>query len=346
MDAFYAAIEQRDNPALRGKPIAVGGSERRGVVATASYEARKFGVYSAMPSLTAKRKCPSLVFVPSRAAVYREVSKQIREIFFEYTDLVEPLSLDEAFLDVTSNEKQIPSATLLARELKERIRKETKLTASAGVSINKFLAKIASDFQKPNGLTVVPPEKAVPFIEALPIEKFYGVGKVTAKKMHKLSVYNGADLRQWTKEKLIRHFGKSGNYYFDIAHVQDERPVNPARIRKSLGAERTFRSDLVADQDIYTSLKGITEEVMRRMEKANITGKTVTVKIKFSDFRQITRSITVDKVVNSFDKLWELAQTLLLKVDLDTKQIRLLGITLSNFDTGEISTSEQLEMEF
>ncbi len=346
MDAFYAAVEQRDNPELRGKPIAVGGSERRGVVATASYEARKFGVRSAMPSLTAKRKCPALIFVPSRFDVYRSVSKQIRNIFFDYTDLVEPLSLDEAFLDVTVNKKGIQSATLLAKELKQRIKAKTQLTASAGVSINKFIAKIASDFQKPDGLTVIPPEKAVKFIEALPIEKFYGVGKVTAKKMHKLSIYDGADLRRWSKEKLIQHFGKSGNYYFDIAQVLDERPVNPTRIRKSLGAERTFRSDLVSNQDIYSSLKDITEEVMRRMRKANVTGKTVTVKIKFADFRQITRSITIDNVVNSFDKLWELAQKLLLKVNLETNKIRLLGVTLSNFDSGEISTTKQLEMEF
>jgi DNA polymerase-4 len=244
MDAFYAAVEQRDFPELRGKPVAVGGSAKRGVVASASYEARKYGVRSAMPSITAKRQCPDLIFVKHRFDVYKEVSQQIRAIFLEYTDLVEPLSLDEAFLDVTEPKKGPLSATLIAQEILYRINQTTNLTASAGISFNKFLAKVASDINKPNGYKVIPPDEAIPFLEQLKIEKFFGIGKVTAKKMHKMGIHRGADLKKMTEIKLVTYFGKAGRHYYRIVRADDKRPVNPNRIRKSIGAERTFSEDI------------------------------------------------------------------------------------------------------
>jgi DNA polymerase-4 len=346
MDAFFASVEQRDNPGLRGKPVAVGGSERRGVVATASYEARRFGIHSAMPSLTAKRRCPQLIFVRPRFQAYRTVSLQIREIFSEYTDLIEPLSLDEAFLDVTKNKKCMQSATIIARELKQRILRETQLTASAGVSMNKFLAKIASDYQKPDGLTVITPDQALMFIDQLPIEKFFGIGKVTAEKMHKLEIYTGEDLRKWSREQLHRHFGKSGGYYFEVAQNRDNRPVTPHRKRKSLGAERTFRSDMITPTEIRVALTGIAEEVFRRVERAKIMGKTITVKIKFSDFRQITRRTTIHSPVDTFLLLQNISQRLLEKANVVNQPIRLLGISVSNFQHSEEVTEKQLELTF
>ncbi|MCK5700612.1 MAG: DNA polymerase IV, partial [Cyclobacteriaceae bacterium] len=248
MDAFFASIEQRDNPDLLGKPVAVGGAGKRGVVAAASYEARKFGVFSAMPASIALRKCPELIFTKPRFDVYKEVSNQIRQIFLEYTDLVEPLSLDEAYLDVTENKKGLGSATIIAREIKSKINSTTHLIASAGVSINKFLAKVASDQDKPDGLYVIKPNQAESFVDGLAIEKFFGIGKVTAKKMHELGINTGADLKQISIEELVRRFGKVGRYYFDIARAIDKRLVNPNRIRKSLGAERTFEDDLIENQ--------------------------------------------------------------------------------------------------
>ena len=262
MDAFYASVEQRDFPELRGKPVAVGGSASRGVVASCSYEARKFGVRSAMPSITAKRQCPDLIFTKHRFDVYREVSQQIRAIFHEFTELVEPLSLDEAYLDVTENKKGINSGTIIANQIRKRILEETQLTASAGVSFNKFLAKTASDVNKPNGICVITPDDAISFLEELKIERFYGVGKVTAKKMNAFRIFNGADLKKWTEIDLVTRFGKAGRHYYRIVRADDSREVNPHRIRKSIGAERTFSEDLQTVAEMKERLLDISEIVL------------------------------------------------------------------------------------
>lgn len=351
MDAFFASVEQNDYPELRGKPVAVGGSKERGVVAAASYEARKFGVRSAMPSSIAYRKCPEIIFVHPRFDRYKEVSNQIRAVFQEYTDLIEPLSLDEAFLDVTHNKKGMPSATMIAKSIKAEIKKRTGLTASAGISINKFIAKIASDYHKPDGITLVGPEKVNLFLEKLPIEKFFGVGKVTAEKMKSLGIVDGKSLKQWTKESLVQHFGKSGGFYYEIVRGNDNRPVNPNRIRKSLGAENTFEHDFHELTDIKMAIDPIARTVFRRLEKAETWGKTLTVKIKFSDFSQITRSTTQNSPIDSLDEILELTYQILEQIE--TEQfacgVRLLGITLSNFE-GEadqtLGPGQQLTLEF
>ncbi|WP_288342728.1 DNA polymerase IV [uncultured Roseivirga sp.] len=351
MDAFFASVEQRDNPELKGKPVAVGGSRERGVVAAASYEARKYGVRSAMPSSTAYRKCPQIIFVKPRFERYKEVSGQIRAIFAEYTDLIEPLSLDEAFLDVTHNKKGIESATLIAKDIKKRIKETTGLTASAGISINKFIAKIASDYNKPDGITLVGPEKVELFLEKLAIEKFFGVGKVTAEKMKRLGIVDGKTLKEWTKEGLTSAFGKSGGFYYEIVRGNDNRPVNPNRIRKSLGAENTFSEDFHDLADMKMSLDPIARTVYKRLEAANKWGKTLTVKVKFSDFTQITRSQTHDHVIDSLDEILEITFQIMDQIDWDnfTEGVRLLGITLSNFE-GEQDESpkagQQLTLEF
>ena len=332
MDAFYASVEQRDNPELKGKPVIVGGESDRGVVAAASYEARKFGIHSAMPTKLARQRCADLIIVKHRFDVYTKVSRQIRGICKEYTDLIEPLSLDEAFLDVTTNKKGMPSATLIARELKNRIREETQLTASAGVSSNKFLGKIASDMEKPDGLFVIPPEKAVRFVEELDVEKFFGIGRVTARKMHELGIHKGADLKKWDKADLIRLFGKNGSYYYDIARAVDNRPVNPERIRKSIGTEYTFEKDLETDADIGVALYRIEEELMKRIRKSGRSGRTLTLKVKFSDFHQITRSLTAPNDIKEFDDLHHVSRQILHKTDLKGKKIRLLGLTVSNLE--------------
>jgi DNA polymerase IV len=294
MDAFYASVEQRDNPQYQRKPLVVGGSpEKRGAVAAASYEARKFGIHSAMPSRTAVQRCPHLIFAPPRFEVYREISEQIRFIFESYTDLVEPLALDEAYLDVTVNKKGIHSATAIAREIKQTILQQTKLTASAGVSLNKFLAKIASGMNKPDGLTVIQPDEAEPFIEALPIESFYGVGRATAAKMQELGIRTGADLKQRNERELVQHFGKVGRFYHQIARGIDDRPVNPNRIRKSIGAETSFDPDLEGRATIEQKLEAIAQEVQERIERNGARGRTITLKVKFADYRQITRSRTM-----------------------------------------------------
>src|SRR5688572_23192976 len=284
MDAFFASVEQRDFPELRGKPVAVGGGGPRGVVAAASYEARKYGVRSAMPGSVAKRLCPHLIFARSRFEVYQTVSKQIREIFHRYTDLVEPLSLDEAYLDVTENKFDILSARQIAREIKELIFRETGLTASAGVSFNKFLAKIASAYQKPDGLTVITPEKAEALVESLPIEKFYGIGDVTAAKMHSMGIHTGLELKQLSEAELTKHFGKSGQYYYQISRAIDDRLVNPNRIRKSIGAERTFAEDLTTLTEMEAQLLPLAEEISEYLQQRNDAGRTITVKIKYADF--------------------------------------------------------------
>lgn len=345
MDAFYASIEQRDNPALRGKPVAVGYSGQRGVVAAASYEARKFGVRSAMPSVVALRKCPNLIFVPARFDVYHEVSDVIHQLFTDYTDLVEPLSLDEAFLDVTINKKNIPSATLIAREIRQRIKEETNLTASAGISFNKFLAKIASDYNKPNGMFTIKPEDAEKFVEELRIERFFGIGKVTATKMHEMGIYTGADLKQHSEEDLVAAFGKAGLSYYLYARGIDNREVEPERIRKSLGAENTFLEDIGDIHSLRRELNEIRETLWERILESEFYGKTVTLKIKYADFQQITRSTTVPYQIKTIDTLIGISEDLLLLIDLNEKKVRLLGLTISNATT-EDSKYIQLKIPF
>jgi DNA polymerase-4 len=345
MDAFYASVEQRDNPDLLGKPVAVGGSRERGVVAAASYEARVFGVRSAMSSRMAYQRCPELIFVRPRFDVYKEVSKQIRAIFLEYTDLVEPLSLDEAYLDVTSNKKNIASAQQIARQIKEQIHTKTGLTASAGVSINKFIAKIASDYQKPNGLTVITPNQAEAFVAQLAVDKFYGVGKVTARKMHELGIHSGADMKKWEESALVKHFGKAGHFYYNIARAVDERPVNPNRIRKSIGSENTFDHDITELDRIKAELYHLALDVLASMDKYAIYGKTLTLKVKFADFQQITRSKTGLHPIHTLDKLIALVERLVEEVAW-VKSVRLLGLTVSGLDGLSPVGSRQLTLGF
>jgi DNA polymerase IV len=335
MDAFYASVEQRDDPELRGKPVAVGGSRERGVVAAASYEARRFGVHSAMASVTAKRKCPELIFVKPRFDVYKEVSLEIRGIFAEYTGLVEPLSLDEAYLDVTDNLKGVPYARQIAQEIRARIRVETGLTASAGVSYNKFLAKLASDQRKPDGLFVITPEMGPSFVEALPVGKFHGVGPATAAKMNALGIHTGADLRAQPLSFLQERFGKAGAYYHSISRGIDNRPVRPDRVRKSVGAENTFERDLWTLEDMSAELVPMVEKVWRYCEQAEIRGRTVTLKVKFQDFEQITRSRSFASPVEYRVSLEKASLDLLSALFPLRKGVRLLGVTLSGLDTEE-----------
>lgn len=350
MDAFFASVEQRDFPQYRGKPLAVGSANDRGVVAAASYEARAYGVRSAMASKVALRKCPQLIFAKPRFDVYAGVSKQIRAIFYEYTDLVEPLSLDEAYLDVTENKMNNPSATLIAKEIKQKIKEQTSLTASAGISYNKFLAKIASDFQKPNGLTVITPAQAEKFIEDLPIEKFYGIGKVTAEKMRKMSIQTGYDLKMLEKNELFRYFGKQGIFYYDIVRGTDERNVTPNRARKSLGIEHTFDRDLYNLREIFEALTYLVALFVERLEKHAIMGKTLTLKIKFTNFKQVTRSKTVAYKLENKEIIYKLAEDLLIKAMTDQDvSIRLLGLSVSNLyepTTIDIDKNGQLSLNF
>jgi DNA polymerase-4 len=329
MDAFYASVEQRDDPALRGRPVAVGHAAKRGVVAAASYEARKFGVRSAMPSTTAMRQCPGLVFVPPRFDVYRAVSSQIRRIFEDYTALIEPLSLDEAYLDVTENLRAIPTASETAKEIRARILSETGLTASAGISYNKFLAKLASDYRKPNGQFVIKPGMGAAFIEALPVGKFHGVGPVTAGKMTALGIHTGADLRALPLAFLQENFGKSGAWYYTIARGEDDRPVTPDRRRKSSGSETTFREDVRAAEDIEAGIKAMADEVWAWCEKHQVFGQTVTVKIKYADFRHVTRSRTLQAPVAAREHLHQVCIALTQSVYPITMGIRLVGVSIS-----------------
>lgn len=345
MDAFYASIEQRDNPEIRNKPVAVGYSGDRGVVASASYEARRYGVKSAMPSKVALRKCPHLIFVSSNFDVYKSVSRQIMDIFHEYTDLVEPLSLDEAFLDVTNNFKNIPSATEVAKEIKRRIFDETSLTASAGVSFNKFLAKIASDYNKPNGLYVIKPQHAERFVEELPIEHFFGVGKVTGLKMHQLGIKTGWDLKQKSEQQLIQLFGKAGSIYYQNARAIDNREVNPNRIRKSVGSENTFSEDYDSLQELLPELDTIAQDVIQRIKRSSFMGKTITLKIKYSDFRIITRSKTLSAYVTDYNTLFDIGKELLEGIDL-TPKVRLMGLSIKTSETQMWSDAIQLEIDF
>lgn len=329
MDAFYASVEQRDNPDLRGKPVAVGGSRERGVVAAASYEARKFGVRSAMPSVTAKRQCPDLIFVKPRFEVYKAVSQQIREIFAEHTAIIEPLSLDEAYLDVTENLQGIPLARDVALAIRAKIKQETGLNASAGISYNKFLAKLASDYRKPNGQYVITPEMGPAFVEALPVAKFHGIGPATSAKMNSLGLYTGLDMRNQSLEFMQVNFGKAGSYYYWISRGVDNREVRPDRIRKSVGAENTFSTDLTDFDAMVVELKQLIDKVWRYCEGAGNRGRTVTLKMKFNDFEIITRSRSVPVAVSSRSELHCLSIALLQNEMPVPKPVRLLGVSLS-----------------
>jgi DNA polymerase-4 len=342
MDAFYASVEQRDNPELRGKPVAVGGSRERGVVAAASYEARKFGVHSAMPSITAKRKCPDLIFVKPRFDAYKAISLQIRDIFAKYTPITEPLSLDEAYLDVTQNLKGIVSATQIAEEVRARIRAETGLTASAGVSYNKFLAKLASDHRKPDGLFVITPKMGPAFVETLPVRKFHGVGPATARKMARLGIETGLDLKAQTLDFLQQQFGKAGSYYYWAARGVDERPVRADRIRKSVGAENTFPADLFTHDAARDALREIVEKVWSYCEGSGIRGRTVTLKVKFANFQQITRSRTGQMPIRKRSELEQLGNALLEPLFPVARGVRLLGVSLSSLATEQA----ERELEF
>lgn len=341
MDAFYASVEQRDNPELRGKAIAVGGSPegRGGVVATCSYEARKFGVRSAMPSKRALQLCPHIIFVRPRFAAYKEVSQKIREIFRRYTDLIEPLSLDEAYLDVTEDKQGIGSAIEIAKLIKQAIKDELQLTASAGVSVNKFVAKIASDINKPDGMTFIGPSAIESFMEKLPVEKFFGVGKVTAEKMKKMGLHTGADMKKLEEEEMVKHFGKAGRFYYQICRGVDNREVQPNRETKSIGAEDTFPYDLTDIEEMYAELEKISQTVCNRLEHYQMKGRTITLKIKYSDFKQITRNYSMMQPVGDLETVTQTAKKLLLATEPENKRIRLLGVTLSNF--GEIVQKEK-----
>jgi len=342
MDAFFASIEQRDNADYKGKPLAVGYAGARGVVAAASYEARRYGVRSAMASKTALRKCPHLIFVMPRFEVYKSVSRQIMEIFHEYTDLVEPLSLDEAFLDVTENHKQMASATQIAQEIKQKITDAVGLTASAGVSFNKFLAKIASDYNKPNGLFVVKPKDAERFVETLAIEQFFGVGKVTAERMHQLGIKTGADLKQWSEQGLVANFGKVGHMYYQNARAIDNRSVESQRIRKSVSSETTFAIDIDRFEEIVPELEKLTHEVIDYVNKKDFKGRTVSLKIKFSDFKIISRSKTFTTPISDYETLFKTGMELLSMVDLSPK-IRLIGIGIKNNEE-ELSWADAIQL--
>jgi DNA polymerase-4 len=343
MDAFFASVEQLDNPDLRGKPVAVGGSGERSVVAAASYEARKFGVRSAMPSVIARRLCPDLIFVKHNFERYNEISARVIDIYKEYTDIIEPLSIDEAFLDVTEDKQNIGSATIIAKRIRNEIKSRTGLTASAGISVNKFLAKIASEINKPDGLFVIRPEEAEKFIEKLPVEKFYGIGKVTAEKMHKLGIHDGADLKKWEMTALVRNFGKAGVFFYDIVRGKDDRPVEPDQERKSVGTELTYEKDLTTTFEIIAELYKVEKELMERLEHAGTSGRTITLKVKFSDFRQLTRSKTLQHYIRDFDTLHREVSSIRKSLRLEDVRIRLLGVSISNLET-EDTDDRQLHL--
>ena len=334
MDAFYASVEQLDNKELIGKPVVVGGSSERGVVAAASYEARKFGIRSAMSGVLAKKKCPHLIFVKPRFSRYKEISVKIRQIFNDYTDLVEPLSLDEAYLDVTENKKGNPSASLIAQEIRDRIFNELNLRASAGISINKFIAKVASDINKPNGQKTINPEEVILFLEELSVNKFYGVGKVTASKMNNLGIFKGLDLKKKSLDELTKLFGKSGKFYYNIVRGIHHSLVKPNRVRKSIAAERTFSKNISSEVFMLERLFTIAEELERRMTKSETKGKTITLKIKYSDFTQQTRSKTVQNFVQKKDEIMHTVKELLYQEKFKNS-VRLLGISFSNLDTAK-----------
>ncbi len=346
MDAFYASVEQRDNPELKGRPVAVGGSSERGVVAAASYEARQYGVKSAMPTRTALRLCPQLIIVKPRISYYKESSEVFRSIMMEYTDLVEPLSLDEAYMDVTHNLKNIPSATLIAQEIRERVKAEINLTCSAGISINKFLAKVASDLNKPDGLTLIGPEVAEEFIEKLPVHKFHGIGKVTSEKLNKMGIMTGRDLKKKSEKEMIRILGKSGSFYYKLVRGEDSRKVNPDRITKSQSTENTFEKDLRDREEVIGEINILCDHLEERVWRKSIMGRTLTIKVKYNDFTQITRSKTVNQWLSKAGEFKPIANEILQQVDLK-EGIRLLGVGISNLNTEEESEPDgQLTLRF
>lgn len=345
MDAFYASVEQMDNPELKGKPVAVGGSGERGVVSAASYEARKYGVRSAMSGVIARKNCPHLIFVPPRFSRYKEISKQVRAIFYEYTDLVEPLSLDEAYLDITVNKKGNPSATMVAEEIRQKIYDRVGLRASAGISYNKFIAKIASDINKPNGQKTIPPEEAIAFLEKLDIKKFYGVGKVTATKMYNLGIFYGKDLKEKTEEYLIKNFGKSGGHYYNIVRGIHHGTVNPNRIAKSVAAEHTFRTNLTSEVFMMERLDTIADELEQRLKKSKLAGKTITLKIKYSDFTQQTRSKTLTYFIKQKAILLETVKELLYQEKMKDS-VRLLGISVTNLNVNTKKKEKVIDVQF
>ena len=346
MDAYYASVAQLDNPELRGKAIAVGGNEIRGVISAASYEAREFGVRSAMSSNLAKQKCPHLIFVKTDFARYKEISAKIREIFYDYTDLVEPLSLDEAYLDVTENKKGNPSASLIAKEIRQRIFDEVGLYASAGISINKFIAKVASDINKPNGQKTIHPEEVLQFLATLPVNKFYGVGKVTAAKMYNLGIFKGSDLKKKSAEELVKSFGKSGTHYYNIVRGIHNSAVKPNRVRKSIAAERTFNKNLSSEIFMIERLDKIADELEKRMKKTDTSGKTITLKIKYSDFTQQTRSKTKANFMQTKKEFFPVVKELLYQDKL-VNSVRLLGLSFGNLNTEEVVPFwVQLQFEF
>ena len=344
MDAFYASVEQRDDPSLRGLPVAVGGSRERGVVAAASYEARRFGVHSAMASVTARRQCPDLVFVPPRFDVYKAVSHQIHAIFARYTLLIQPLSLDEAYLDVTAPLLDRGSATEIAEEMRAAIRTETGLTASAGVSYNKFLAKLASDHRKPDGLFVITPRMGPSFVEDLPVGKFHGVGPVTAAKMNALGIHTGIDLRRQSRAFLLEHFGKAADYYYGVARGHDDRVVDADRVRKSVGAEITFERDLTRWDEVEPALEEVFAKVWLACSRGGHAGRTVTVKVKYADFQQITRSRSCEEAIGSKRDLQQISLDLLRPCFPPPRSVRLLGVTISNLEAGPKQQLSQLAL--
>jgi len=355
MDAFFASVEQRDHPELRGKPVVVGGSPGgRGVVAAASYEARKFGIHSAMPSYRVVRLCPHAVFVKPRFDAYKEVSEQIRTIFYSWTDLVEPLSLDEAYLDITENKRSIKSARKVAVDIRKEIFEQTGLTASAGIAVNKFVAKIASDLNKPNGLAVITPEKMIPFLEELPVGKFHGIGKATEKKMHAMGIFKGAELKALSEQEMIRVFGKVGSFYYAIVRGEDNRPVTPNRIRKSVGAENTYSEDLEDLPEIRSKLLEIAMKVSERLQKIEAKGRTITVKVRYESFDSVTRSQTLPQETADAAHIYEVAEKLLELTEAGIRKVRLLGISVSNLDISDDDSDSdddrfpglQLELDF
>ncbi len=347
MDAFFASVEQHDNPWLKGKAIAVGGSEARGVVAAASYEARRYGVRSAMSSVVAKQLCPQLIFVKPRFDRYREISMQIRAIFYEYTDLVEPLSLDEAYLDVTINKMDIPSATLIAQQIRSKIFEQTGLTTSAGISVNKFIAKIASDYNKPNGQKTVPPEEVLDFLANLDIKKFYGIGKVTAQKMYQKGIFTGADLRAKSLEELQEYFGNNGEYFYQIARGVHLSPVRPFRLVKSIGVEHTFNTNISSEVFMQEPLQKLCEEAAQRIIKKQLLAKTITLKLKYSDFKQQTRSRTLPDFVGDSEAIYQVIRELLYQEKL-RESVRLLGVSLSHFNypSEEEESPQWVQLQF
>jgi DNA polymerase-4 len=345
MDAFYASVEQMDNPELKGKPVAVGGGGKRGVVSAASYEARVFGVRSALSGTLARKRCPDLIFVKPRFDRYKELSNQIRSVFYEFTDKVEPLSLDEAYLDVTENKKNISSASMIAEKIRERIFQKTGLTASAGISINKFIAKVASDFNKPNGQKTVDPEEVFSFLEALDIRKFYGVGKVTGEKMYQLGIYEGRDLKQKSVEYLTTHFGKSGSYYYNVVRGIHLSEVKVNRLQKSVAAERTFINNITSEIYMLEKLEQISEELEKRLHKSNVSGKTITLKIKYSDFTQQTRSKTISYFISDKHLILETAKQLLFQ-EKPKNSVRLLGISLGNLNNRDVKEKKEKSISF